>query len=409
MNGKTSSSPRTSLCVLTVCADSETVDRVMRATLQVFAAQFVGQLPSYLARNGNLEILQRAQTSDACVCVIDFDQDRVQAVQTANALQQMFGTRITLVALSEKADADLILDAMRSGCSEYLIKPLQVEQLSESLVRLQGRWTATQSALAVRGRVLVFLGTRGGAGTTTLAVHLSTVLAQEFGKKVLLIDHHSELGHVGLYLGLEPSRYDFCELVRNMDRLDATLVNGFLAHHGSGVDAIVSADVFDVLPDVPLDHAENTLQFLQGLYDYILLDCDRGFGPANLGLIDLADEIYLVATPDVPALRDLSRCVDRLMQSNISPGKLKVAINRYSSAGAVTLQQIEKAIRQPISITIPNSANELIKAMNTGTPLGRESKSEFSTQMRRWAASLVPGAGEAALEPEPKRRFAFWT
>ncbi len=409
MKGKASSSQRNSLCVLTVCADSETVDRVMRATFQVFAAQFVGELSSYLTRNGNLDILQRAQTSDACVCVIDFDQDRVQAVQTANALQQMFGSRITLVALSERADPDLILDAMRSGCSEYLIKPLQVEQLCESLVRLQGRWAATQSALAVRGRVLLFLGTRGGAGTTTLAVHLSTFLCQEFDKEILLIDHHEQLGHVGLYLGLEPTRYDFRELVRNVDRLDAALVKGFLAHHGSGVDVIVSADIFDTLPDVPLDHAENTLQFLRGLYDYILVDCDRGFGTANLSLIDQADEIYLIATPDVPALRDLSRCVDRLMQSNISPGKLKVAINRYSSAGAVTLQQIEKAIRQPISITVSNNAGDLIRAMNTGTPLSPESKSDFAAQMRKWAASLVPGAAEPKDEQEPKRRFAFWT
>jgi pilus assembly protein CpaE len=320
----------------------------------------------------------------------------------------MFGTRVTLVALSEKADPDLILDAMRSGCSEYLIKPLQVEQLCESLVRLQGRWAATQSALAVQGRVLVFLGTRGGAGTTTLAVHLATFLAQEFGKKVLLIDHHEQLGHVGLYLGLEPSRYDFCELVRNVERLDGSLVNGFLAHHESGVDVIVSADSFDTLPDIPLDHAESTLQFLRGLYDYILLDCERGFRPTNLGLIDQADELYLIATPDVPALRDLSRCVDRLMQSNISPGKLKVAINRYSSAGAVTLQQIEKAIRQPISITISNNATELIGAMNTGAPLNPQSKSDFAAQMRKWAASLVPGASEIKEEPESKRRFAFW-
>jgi pilus assembly protein CpaE len=409
VKGKASSSQRSSLCVLTICADSETVDRVMRATLQVFAAQFVGELSSYLTRNGNLEILQRAQASDACVCVIDFDRDRVQAVQSANALAQMFGARITLVALSEKADSDLILDAMRSGCSEYLVKPLQAEQLCESLVRLQGRWAATQSAVAARGRLLVFLGTRGGAGTTTLAVHLATFLAQAFGKKTLLIDHHEQLGHVGLYLGLEPTRYDFCELVRNVDRLDAALVNGFLAHHGSGTDVIVSADMFDTLPDVPLDHAESTLQFLRGLYDYILLDCDRGFGTANLGLIDQADEIYLIATPDVPALRDLSRCVDRLMQSSISPGKLKVAINRHSSAGAVTLQQIEKAIRQPISITIPNSANDLIRAMNTGTPLTPESKSDFAIQMGKWAASLVPGAAELKTEAEPKRRFAFWS
>ena len=159
-----------------------------------------------------------------------------------------------------------------------------------------------------------------------------------------------------------------------------------------------------------MDDAERALLFLRGLYDYVIFDCQRSFTGANLAVIDHADELYLIATPDVPAVRDLSRCVDRLIQCNISPGKLKVAVNRYSSAGAVTLQQIEKAIRQPISITIPNCSSELIRAMNTGTPLDPGSKSEFVTQMRKWAASLVPGA----TSPERNRprgragAFHFW-
>ncbi len=58
----------------------------------------------------------------------------------------------------------------------------------------------------------------------------------------------------------------------------------------------------------------------------------------------------------LPALRDLSRCIDRFLQSNVPPDKMKVVINRYSSAGALSQEQIEKAIRQPIAITIPNAS-----------------------------------------------------
>src|SRR2546430_7416502 len=52
-------------------------------------------------------------------------------------------------------------------------------------------------------------------------------------------------------------------------------------------------------------------------------------------------------------------------------------------------RSIEKAIRQPISITISNNVSELIRAMNTGTPINSESKSDFAIQMGKWAASLV--------------------
>jgi len=410
VSSKNSSASRNGLCVLTVCADSATIDDVMRATLQVFAAQFVGGLSDYLSRTANLDILQRAQDSEACLCVIDFDRDRIEAVQTAKSLQQMFGASITMIALSERADPALILDAMRSGCNEYLVKPVRIEQLSDSLVRLQSRWSSSEKASTLRGGILAFLGTRGGAGATTLAVHIATFLARLHERRVLLVDLHSQLGHVGLYLGLPGSRYDFPELVRNVGRLDSALLSGFVAHHDSGVDVLQSPDVLDSTMEAAVDDAERALLFLRGLYDYVIFDCQRSFNGANLAVIDHADELYLIATPDVPAVRDLSRCVDRLIQCNISPGKLKVAVNRYSSAGAVTLPQIEKAIRQPISITIPNCSSELIRAMNTGTPLDPQSKSEFVTQVRKWAESLVPGTNlpEAGAAVRPGWRFPFW-
>ncbi len=198
--------------------------------------------------------------------------------------------------------------------------------------------------------------------------------------------------------------------MRNVGRLDSALLSGFVAHHDSGVDVLQSPDVLDVTAEAAVDDAERALLFLRGLYDYVIFDCQRSFSGANLAIIDHSDELYLIATPDVPAVRDLSRCVDRLIQCNISPGKLKVAVNRYSSAGAVTLQQIEKAIRQPISITIPNCSSELIRAMNTGTPLDPQGKSEFVTQVRKWAESLVPGTilPETDAAVRPGWRFPFW-
>ena len=120
------------------------------------------------------------------------------AMETAMSLQQLLGERVLLIALSSRSDADLVLDAMRAGYAEYLASPLNCDQLSDSLLRLQRRWAVARSARS--GHVLAFLGVRGGAGATTLVVHLSTFLAQLCGKKVLIVDQHRQLGHVGLML-----------------------------------------------------------------------------------------------------------------------------------------------------------------------------------------------------------------
>ena len=99
--------------------------------------------------------------------------------------------------------------------------------------------------------------------------------------------------------------------------------------------------------------------------------------------------------------------MDRLAQCNVPPSKLKVVVNRYTSDGAVSLEQIEKAIRQPVSVTVPNHPSELMRAMNTGSPVSPERKTEFALQIKKWASSLVPVMPEMLTE-EPKRKFSLW-
>ena len=227
------------------------------------------------------------------------------------------------------------------------------------------------------GRILALLGARGGAGATTLAVHLGCFLVRQYGKRTLILDEHRRLGHVSLYLGEDEGNYHFYELVRNIARLDEILLDGFVIHHSSCLDILPSPDVFDDSANVSLDDIQRAIRFLGQNYEFVVIDCPHGVHNLSLATIDCCDELYLIATPDVPALRDLTRHIDRLLQGNVPPSKIKVVINRFSSEGALGLEQIEKAIRQPIAIAIPNASSDLIRAMNTGNPIRPERKSEF--------------------------------
>lgn len=293
---------------------------------------------------------------------------------------------------------------MRAGYAEYLGSPLNCNEFGESVMRLRRRWTAARNARP--GRVLAFLGARGGAGTTTLAIHLSTFLAKLCGKRVLVVDQHRQLGHVGLYLGLPMVEYHFYDLARNIHRMDADLLNGFVVHEVNGVDVLPGPDGLFGLTDVPLDATQQTIRYLRGAYEYVVVDCCQGVGAANESVIAESDQIYLVATPDVPALHDLSRYVDRLLQYNFPAGKINVLINRFRSRGEVGLKEISEAVQLPVALTIPNSSEELIMAMNTGKPVLPESRSEFAKQVRKWATGM---AGPAADKGKPaKPTFAFW-
>jgi pilus assembly protein CpaE len=350
------------------------------------------------------------KNADLCVCLIDFDLDRDLAIETATSLQQLLGTKVMSIAISRKSSAGLIIDAMRAGCVEYLSKPVETEQLSQALVRLRLRWTPAQ-ATEPSGQILAFLGTRGGAGATTIVIHLAAFLVQLCAKKTLIIDQQRQLGHVALYMGLPAPKYHFYDLVRNVERMDGDLLRGFLMRPANGVDVIAGPDELFALTEATVDDVHQTLKFLRGVYEYILIDCPHGLGKLNVATIDDCDKLFLVATPDIPALRDLSRYVDQLSQYHFPPGKLNVVINRFRSKGEVKLEEIEKAVKLPVAVTIPNSSIEIIAAMNSGKPLGPGGDSEFSRHMRKWATSLThPGSPmRADVRLKAKRTLAFWS
>jgi pilus assembly protein CpaE len=393
------------LRVITIAVAPETVEKVKAAAARE-QGTFMGELRGYSLQEGELQPLLKLEEADVSVCVIDFDKDRRLAVQAANSINLMLRGRTNLIAISEQSEPAMIVEAMRAGCSEYLSKPVSVDQVAESLRRLCGRVQGVRQA-KTSGRILAFLACRGGAGATTLAVHLGSYLARPYGRKALLVDQHPHLGHVALYLGQDTPMYDFYELVRNVARLDQALLGGFVAHHGTGLDVLPGPAILNGNSNVPVDAVERSIRFLANVYEYVLVDCPAGLSDANLATVDCCDELYLVATPDVPALRDLSQYVERLSQVGVPPNKLRVVVNRYSSDAAVTLDQIEKAIRQPVSITIPSQPGDLMRAMNTGTPISPEKRSEFVLQMKKWAASLLPINAETIADP-PKRKFALW-
>lgn len=396
-----------SVALVSVCVDSETVDKLMQSTIHMPWALVHAEFDTYMSSMRRPHFSHEMKSAQAIIAVVDFDQDAEQAVETTSYLHQLFFGRIAIVAVSSSSDQDLLLRAMRSGCNEFLKKPFDAGQFSETLNRLDQQWSSTVSRTHTTGHILSFFGAKGGVGTTTIAVHLAMFLVRVAKKRVLLIDNHPELGHVCLYLGLDGNRYHFHELIRNVNRLDSDLLRGFIATHQSGLDVLSSPDSHSGVRDIDPDSIERTLEFLRGEYDYVLLDCETSFADTNLAVMDRSDQIYMVATPEIGAIRDLSRYIDGLVQNERTTEKLHIAINRHSSRDAVSVEQIEKAIRLPVEIRICNSYAECVRAINIGEPISAERKSEYSMQFSKWTQALTGVTGAEQGEPA-KKRFALW-
>jgi pilus assembly protein CpaE len=397
-----------SIHAIAICVDSDSLSK-LRSVVEQFSGSQFDTFTSYLGQKSDLALIQRFTQWEPDVFIVDFDEDRERAVRTAEQLREVLQGRASVFAISSKSEPEMIITAMRSGCSEYLVKPVGKERLVEAFSKIDLRKRERQGAQQ-KGKVISLLGAKGGTGVTSIAVHLATFLAKlNKDQKTLLIDHHPDLGDASLYLGIDKHSYHFYELVNSLDRLDPELVQGFAVHHRDGLDVLASPGAFDAIVHVSEEDVEQTIEFLRTLYDYIVIDCAPGLTGLNVAAVQTADEVGLVATQELPAIRNLSRYLEHFVRFSFPAERVKVIINRYSKKGAITTEQIERALKKPIHLAVPNSYAEVMAAINSGTPIMPDKSSEFGAVLRKWATSLMQGGQPAvvAKKEEPKRRFGI--
>ena len=388
--------------VLTVCLDAALADNLLYLLDQSNWAVTHAAFDTYMSDKRRPHFGDNLRATDGCVAFIDFARDPVQAAEAVAHLQQVFGDRLIVAALAAAPTPALMLEAMRAGCTEFLTEPLEAASLLAACDRFEQHFLARAVRTGASGSVVAFFGAKGGVGATTLAVHLATYLVQNNKKKVLLIDNHSQFGHACIYLGIDGSRFQFQELVRNVNRLDSELLLGFLARHPSGLDMLSSPDIGQTSRPMHADDVTSTLDFLRGEYDFIVVDCVALMDETNLAVVAAASQVFVVATPEISAIRDLSRIVDDLARIDSTASKIRVIINRFQSQFAISLEEIERAVRLPVAFSIPNSFVELVRSVNLGIPVSLEAKSPFTEVLVRWANTLV-GVHTPAVKPTPAK------
>ncbi len=390
------------ISLITICADEDFAGRLRRFVAVGNVAQIRAELQHYLSGESDAGLIEQLNEKRPDVCIIDMDRDREAAIHTAERIRDTQSETV-LMAASSDSKPDLILQAMRAGCTEFLVKPVTRDQLLEALARTSGRKKEPHETL--NGQILAMMGAKGGAGVTCLAIHLGGLLAQRHGRKTLLIDLHPNLGDVALYLRQDRHLYSFYDLSENTHRLDGDLLQGFLVRHPSGMDILPAPEGIEPSRHLGAEAVKRTLQFLRQSYQFILLDCPTGLADVNTAALDEADNLYLVTTSEVPAVKNVARYADYLSHFSYPIERMRVVINRYSKGDAISEAQIEKTLRRPIFWKVPNQYREVIKVINTGSPLDLGSTSEFMRSMMGWADALAGKPVAAKKESKSFRRL----
>ena len=366
-------SPNEPISLVGVCLDSSTSE-----SLRVFAksASFSIQknIANYCVEDYD-SIFEWIGDPPPDVCLVDFDQDPRGAAIVAQRIHSE--SRETAVfAVSSQSEPEAIIQAMRSGCREYLVKPINQEQLLNAMARVGGQ--RREKKEHHNARVLTFMGAKGGCGVTTLVTQMAALLVNSCSRKSLVVDLHPDFGDAALYLGLTKYGYHFFELLENTDRLDAELLQSFVVHHASGVDIIPAPAEIQPTRTVMPGSVARTFDFLKQRYEFILVDVPPGMNEENLESIRQCDQLYIVTVAEVSALRNVVRQVEYLRRKQVPQEKIRVVLNRHQKHGLITDEQIEKVIQQKIYWKVPNQYVQVLKTISGGNPIGNISSNEFT-------------------------------
>ena len=187
----------TGVAVITVCLDPTSYEAISYFIAGVPGAVVVGNLDHYSGAERNIgRALDPARTR---ICFIDYDENTEEAIWITARLRAEYPD-VHCFAVSSHSEPDRIIGAMRAGCAEYLVKPVEHERVLDGLTRAEAK-QKEKARSKVRGKVITLVGAKGGTGVTSLALHLALELADEGRNKCLLVDQHPALGDASLYLG----------------------------------------------------------------------------------------------------------------------------------------------------------------------------------------------------------------
>jgi Flp pilus assembly CpaE family ATPase len=320
------------------------------------------------------------------VIIIDLDSHPEYALELVESICAN-GTA-TVMVYSVKADSELLVRCMRAGAREFLTLPFTHSTMAEALVRASARRpAAVRPAKKTGGKLMVFLGAKGGDGVTTLACNFAVSMAKESAQSTLLIDLDLPLGDAALNLGVV-AEYSTINALQNAARLDSAFLSKLLVKHSSGVSVLAAPGKFPQFPATN-DAIDRLLAVARQDFDNVVIDMGSRLDLMGTSLFKEGSTVYLVIQAGIAGLRNSNRLISQYFATGIP--KLEIVLNRYEPRTmGVAEDQITKALTRPAQWKIPNDYAAVRRMQTTAIPLALEDSpiSRLIRQMTRTASGL---------------------
>jgi pilus assembly protein CpaE len=270
------------------------------------------------------------------------------------------GTKVIVVGPTN--DILLFRELMRRGVSEYLVAPLQPLQLIAAIGGL-----FNDPAQPFVGRSIAFVGARGGAGASAVAHNTAYAISERIGANTVIVDYDLPFGTAGLDFNQDPLN-GVADALGQPDRLDPTLLDRMMVRCTDKLSLFAAPATLDSDWDISPDAFEEVTTRIRSTAPFVILDLPHLWSPWMRRTLIAADEVVVVATPDLASLRNAKNMMDLIRQGRPNDAPPRLVLNQVGLPGRpeIPAKDFGAALGVLPSLIIPFDAKTFGAAANNG-------------------------------------------
>ncbi|TWU49367.1 MinD/ParA family protein [Rubripirellula reticaptiva] len=325
------------------------------------------------------------------VGVISLDSDPEKAIDLIKRLSAA-APETAILAASEQTEGQTILRTMRAGAREFLTLPINQEDLDAALGRVSQQKFGSSEGGGRSCEVYAIAGATGGVGSTSTAVNLGCVLAEDPRNSVALLDLDLALGDADVFLDSIPD-YTLADVVQNISRLDIQLLKRSLTKHSSGLYLLPRpVELHDTMA-ITDDSIRKVIGLLKASFTHLIIDLSKTYSGVDMAAIENATKVVLVTQLDLPCLRNVVRLMMGFDEIDGLKDKVEIVVNRAGlDAGQISLKKAKETLGRDIFALLPNDYRTMVEVRNNGVPLIVQAPKAAITQGIRELAGKLQGA-----------------
>jgi len=389
-----------SISLLVASSDEHFRENIRESLVNVANAKLLSEYPE-VASNLYIRVLQDLERNPDAALVVDLATDPEGSLKAMEKVKQA-APDLYVIASNYHADGETVINSLRAGANDFLLQPVKRIDFRDAMTRLERAPRRAVSGTSRLGKVYTFLGSKGGAGATTLAVNFAATLAQN-KQQTVLVDLDFTANDCAMQTGSSP-QHSIQEVGENLGRLDQALFEGLVVRDPLGFFLIGPPEQAEHRTLFTESMFREFASFLVEKYESIVIDAGRWItDELVVAALESSSTIFLVLTQQFPAIRNAQRYIASLMRMGFTQDQLKIVINQYQKkpdANLATLDQIQQTLNQPVFYGIPSSP-AVLPAVNRGRPLvaaTRNGGADWERAVRGFVTKAIGAKAAAAVK-----------